>query len=62
MENNSFKKTLQQRFNKLSRQRDCLQSQLTDTRDDTETIGKLKEIRSLDNERFRIFKQIGGAA
>jgi len=60
MKDNSSKTILQKRLTKLNRRRKNIQQRLFKTYDDVEIIKNLSAIRSLDNERYRIFKQIEG--
>lgn len=63
MKDNSFRRILQRRRrNKLDKLRNFFQRQLEHENDDNTIIQTLSQIRSIDRERYLLFKISGGAA
>lgn len=61
MKDNSFQANLQSRLRRLNKKRIYLQQRIEQVSCEFEIIKLLKEIRSLDFERYRLFKQLNGA-
>lgn len=61
MKDNAFRRKIQSKLRRLDEKRNQLQRKIESISEESEILVTLKEIRSLDFDRYRLFKQLNGA-